>query len=403
MIKKFCKKIFFILTLLMHCNPLFSADLPWSATSGTVPDDGNAYLINSDITLTGVLKIEGLLSIETGSISVPENFSMHIAPTGQLINKTTSTINIDGTVYNYNLIRNGTSIHDGLINITQNGKLFNLNGTILNYDSNSTLEIKSGGTLYNYYGTIETEVPAITNFDRVIEAGGTFVNVRGNHQGLVNKAAGGNFFETEDIYLDSDLDLEYTWSVTNNGVAIHGQGNLIRFLNNGQFYIKGEETSLMLDDVTIRNFAPGIPLSASDHNSTFSMNNCKWIMDGNTSFTMGQLNISGLFEIEAKENTFSYETIQTSVIESNGMLSVDSATLSFNSENQNPIFMEDETAAIEIKNTDLIAAKDFYLSDGTLMTAESVIFRGNAILDLSQLDQIYYGGGSITRFGSVIF
>ena len=392
------------LIFLLQGQTLFPATLPWLSTSGTVPNDGNVYEVTTDLVLDGALNVEGMFRIDSlGSLTVPENLILEISPTGTLRNESPSSIEVFGSVYNYNNINNGTGDNPGRIVVYHPGEFYLLGGNLLSGDVNSTFSVKSGGKLYNYYGTIDLAgKPQTLN----IGLGGKFENVRGNNPGnfLLEEVGypgslGGNFSDGDTISLDQDMNIDYKWTITEIS-TINGNGHTIHFGPNGSIFLEGKTTSLLLNDVTLNNLSD-VPLDCSDDTTTFSFRNCTCILDGDTSFTKGTMNIEGNLKLFGNNKLFIFESTRTSTLKENSQIDAIFTKLEFGSPNRRCLRMADQTAEIILQKSSIFATDETILEFGTISVYGFAEFRGFDTLNMQNISTMNVIGG-IRRFGDVI-
>lgn len=360
-------------------TPLVSSGvmtLPEGETSFTIPE-GKTFTIGSNSGLVSHRKVEGR---------------------GGFVNQSPNSWDIYDAAYTYSAVDNGDGSGAGTINISFPGKLYVLGGTVTNGHANSVINVNSGGSLYNYYGTVDLETGGADSLD--VKAGGKFYNARGNNPGAATLSNGCMFMDATEVHLDGGLELDGTWTITEKAV-IRGYGNEIRFSTTyGAIVIDGAQASLLLDDVIISGVEEN-KIRATDTNSTLSIGNVVWVQDNSFSYTEGNIFVSGEWVIAGDGTTFEYATEQTSTIGSNGSIRCLGTAFEYNASNANGINMVDDSSVIHLDRGALLATQALTLANGTLITTGSSSFVGTALLDLQNVAGINSDSATIT-IGNVI-
>jgi len=306
----------------------------------------------------------------------------------------TGIININGDTYVYNTIKNGIGSNSGYINVNYSGNMFILGGKIEN-DTNGNIDVYAGGSLYNYHGTIDTD---LGTFD--IHASGKFENSRGNYPSTITVNGGGNLIDSHEIHLDKDLDIDYTWTVTDK-VSIDGNGNEITFGPSGGILLEGADAQLSLDDV-ILNDVSGNKIRCTNTNARLLINNVIWNQDADYTFTLGQIFVSGDWLITGRGTNFNYESDATSTLSSNSIIHLLETTFNYNqAADDDLIEMIDGTSRFHLEFGTILASENWYLSNGTILTTGLGTLKGEALLDAQDLSKIKIAG-SFRRVGNVL-
>jgi hypothetical protein len=379
------KKLLLAAAILCSCTTKTqAADILWNpAVTHTIPSDGNTYYVDFSKTLTTYLTNNGTLEIRSDGI---------ITTSSRLLNQGEITIQTDGTVYTYSTIDNGSSTLTGTLTINQGGKIFLLSGNLINRETNSEININSGGELDNFYGIVNN-----TSGDITLASGGNFNNVRGSDPGSFTNN-GGLYYNTTKVVLVDDLDIDYTWTITEKA-TIHGNNNKINLGANGAIEIQGSGASLLLKDVIIDNIS-GNQIRCTDNTTTLSIDNVTWIQDANYSFTKGALDIKNNWLIKGTGTTFSYQSDQTSTINSYARLVFQKTVFDYDTASNNLLQMSDSSSLIILDRTTLQATQACTLATGKLLTRGLTILQGDATLNLEGLADISVFG-ALTRYGTV--
>jgi len=357
---------------------------------GSYTNNGTWINFNTDQTITLPAPTEPSITIPIG-ITLTNPQEQKLVLNKPLINQSNSTINIQGTTYTYSTIQNGDDTYPGILNINFPGALILLGGTLDNHPT-STVTINTGGNLYNYYGTANPE-----DFF-YLKTAGKFDNVQGNNPWPFSIETGGNFYDGIEINLDRDLDIDYTWTITNKAV-INGYGNEITFGPDGTIVID-KDASLLLEDIIINNVS-GTKIRCIDTNSTLSINNVVWNQNANFSFTWGKLYVENDWLIQGKNTEFSYESNQISTINNNATLHLLLTTLNYNTASPNLILLTDKTSILHIEDATLLATQSWSPTNGTLLVTGLGTLQGDSQLNLSILSEINVTG-ALRKIGNVI-
>jgi hypothetical protein len=132
------------------------AEIEWTATSGTIPNDGNTYYIIKEIEISSALGNQGILEIRSGGhLSVPSGKSL--ANTGTLTIKTGGQISCNSGATVENLFDNATfNVSGGIFHLI-GGQFKNADFPDYSYvNVTGGLFKMSGGTLINSRGASST-------------------------------------------------------------------------------------------------------------------------------------------------------------------------------------------------------------------------------------------------------
>lgn len=377
-------------------------------------DGGNFSLFGTNVSFDeDKLVVEGTLSIPEGSVLVagPGGMSnntpvtinisgkMHISNTFYNGETTAGTININPggilSMDNSSILYNGWDGNAGVINIGFDGTLLQASGTIINNDGSSEINVNSGGKWYSYYGTID-----LSDGDVDIKQGGIFDYVRGVIQfdgGDLNFAEGCLFTDGDDVVLKEDLDIDFTWTITGNGI-INGQGHKIVLGPNGAIVVD-VNASLLLEDIIIENLSEN-KIRCFDNTATLSLHNAKLVQDADYSFTTGTLVLYDGVTVEGGA-VFSFESTQSAMVQSGATVAFGSGTtLQYNAATPNLWQFADTTARLVLTHSVLLASTSWNLTTGKMTTNGDVTLQGDAALSLSGLSSFDING-SIRRIGTV--
>jgi adhesin HecA-like repeat protein len=354
------------------------------------PSGGTTY---DTAAANNVIPAESVLIIPDGyTLSISDGQTLFA--NGVISNQSSSSIDIYGTVYTYSTLENGTTGIPGTLNVQQDGKLVLKSGNLVNRHASSAININSGGELDNFYGNID-----ITNGSLTLASGGNFTNVRGSDPGTFTNN-NGLYFNTTKVILADDLDIDYTWTITEKA-TIHGNHNKINFGTNGAIVIYGPDASLLLKDVIVDNIS-GNQIRCTDNTTTLSIDNVTWIQDANYSFTIGQIYINNNWLIKGTGTSFAYQTNQTSTINSNATLELRDTSFNYDTATSNTLLkMIDSKSAIHLDNATFLATQACTLLNGTMFISGPSVANGSSQLDLRSLSSIESVGG-LTRVGSVL-
>lgn len=374
MVKHILKKIIFMSLICLIWQTNGYAETAWSGSTlwdtdknaFVIPDDGETYYLNTTYSLTADLIITGTLEIRSGgSLSV---------------NSGTTTV--------YNLLY----IDGETLNINFSGTVILLGGKIENVDG--IININSGGSLYNYYGSTS---PAIGTTN--LYAGGTFDNVRGTDPESLSTNAGGNFYDGIEVHLTKDLDIDYTWTITEPAI-IKGYGNTINLGPDAEIALYGADASLSLDDVIIEGLS-GSKLRVTDNKSTFSLHDVICFQDGNFTYTLGTIFVSGDWFMMGNGNSFIYSTDKTMTITRNAAVHVVRGTFQYDEASANDLIYMYDSSHFHLDESTFKATQNCKLETGKLLIEGRGTLWGDADLDIRNLGSIYVIG-SMKRRGNVI-
>lgn len=395
---------------------------PWTDTSGDVPAAGSPHIITTTITMTGNLTVKtgaileiqspgklindasvytievengGILKVNGGQLDLVDGrLDIH----GKLINLSTTTINSNGDIYLYGNLENGDVDNAGEITLNYPSHCFILSGSLANAHADSSIDIKQGGNLYNYFGAVDARVGELN-----LLTGGKFHNARGIFvHNPFTASAGSNFSDSPVATLDEDLVVSGTWKITGKGV-INGNGNKITFEGEGAILVDGPESSLMLADVILDKVSAN-RIRCTDDTSTLTIHNVVWNQDANFTFTKGRFFVASDWTILGADTQFIYESSQTSTIYKNSTLHCVLNTFNYNvSTNANRLRMEDDTAHIHLERATFFASHACNLKLGTLLISGMGTLQtpvGGGLLNATLLDDINIAG-DLRRIGNV--
>ena len=327
--------------------------------------------------------------------STPESTIQHY--TGSVINLSGNTWDIYGKVYTYSYIQNGGATA-GVINIHYPGSLYVLGGKIENVHADSLIDVKTGGALYNYYGEIDITAGGADSLE--IQTGGKYHNVRGNYPGTFTVNNGCRFLDLSEVNLDSSLELDYTWTITDKAV-INGYGNKITLADGGEIVLYGDSASLLLDDIIIEGVG-GNNIRCTDNNTTLSLHNVVWYQDSNYSLTMGKFYVAGDWAIAGNDTAFSYQTVQTSEIAQDASIRFISNTFEYDTGAVDRLTLAGASSVLHLDRATMLSTQALTLSTGTLVTTGNATLDGSsARLDLQALAEIKTNG-AVTEIGTVV-
>ena len=365
-------------------------------TGGTFTNNGTLNGEVADWTIDEIAIDSGNVTTIPAGLTLPVTQDQTLYINGEIRNLSSSTLNIYGNVYTYSYLNNGNASNPGTINIYNPGALYALSGLIENKHADSEINVESGGSLYNYYGTVDISTGGSDSLN--INNGGKFDNVRGNYPGPFTVSSGGNFSDFNEITLDKNLDIDYTWTLTEVSV-INGYGNIITLGANGEIVI-GDNASLLLNEVII-NDVSGNKIHCTDNNSTLSIHNVTWTQDANFTYTKGKIYVSGDWLIQGKNTEFTYESDQEITVASDAAMHMFMTTFNFNSDTPSLLNLSNDTSIIHLEHGILKASKACSLSNGTLQVTGLGTCQGDATLNLQNLDSIDIVGGFL-RSGTVV-
>jgi hypothetical protein len=358
---------------------------------GTFTNNGN-FLDFSPKTV--VIQPSAITKVPTGvNLDVAQVQDVQIL--GDFRNLSSGSINVYGNMYTYSLIENGGATA-GTINIKPDGALYLLSGTLENKNAGSTITTERGGSLYNYYGTIDITTGGDTSF--TMSAGAKFHNVRGNYLGNFTINTGGNFSDSNIVSLDRNLDIDYTWTITETA-TINGNGFEITLGTDGGIFVENG-VSLLLKDIVLNDIS-GNKIDFADNTSTLSIDNVIFNQDANFSLTMAKIYVQGDWIINGNNYQFSYETNQASTIAAGAKMSLIFTTFKYDVSSNNLLLMTDATSSINLNRSTFYAIQDCSLQNGTLFVEGLGVLRGDVKLDLQNLAEINVTG-AVQRIGNVV-
>jgi hypothetical protein len=348
----------------------------FNVSSGTLTNGGTFSLPSGSIFSIS----SGGTFINNSTLNVNENASLNVD--GDLKNKSSSSVNIYGTTYTYSYLENGDAGNAGTININYPGALHLLGGIVKNANAGSAINVNAGGALKNYHGTVDISSGTLT-----VTAGASFNNVRGNNPGSFTIFAGGVFDEDGVINLVDNLEIDYTWTITNKSI-INANGKNINFGTYGEIFISGSDASLSIQDAIVENIS-GNKIRCSDDTTTLSVDNVTWIQDANYSFTKGTLSVNGLWTIQGRNTSFIYSSNEESTIQKDAELIFDrNVTFSYNSATATNLAMIDDTSILHLNGATLQGVEDLRLTKGIIAFDESSTF------SIESGKTIYFGNNS---------
>ncbi len=342
------------------------------------------------------------LSIDNGSeIIIPNTATLPILSDqtmnvkGHLFNQSSSTVDIYGTTYTYSTITNGSGSSPGTLNVYYPGKLFLLGGNLVNGHASSQINVHKGGAIYGYYGNLDTALGSLT-----VNPGGKVFNSRGGTPDNITPSDGSKFYESQELFLDGDLLIDYLWTITNKA-TINANGHRIIFSTNGIIKVDGSDATLKIKDAIVDNLS-GNQIELKDTTSTLSVDNVVFNLDDNFSLAQGKLHISGDFLIASNNKNFNYESGQISTIDSYSTLRLLKTIMQYNTGTNNLIQMTDITSGIELNYATLLATQAWTIATGQLLINGVGTLNGTSTLDLQTIGNINVAGGLIEK-GTVLY
>jgi hypothetical protein len=128
-----------------------AAEIEWTATSGTIPDDGNTYYVIKQITTTGFLTNNGTLEIRSGGhistgANIENNKTIEIKTGGQISlngnnfdnRANNATLNISGGTFHFISGTFKNALASGSTNVNVTGGLFKMSGGIFHNGATGT-------------------------------------------------------------------------------------------------------------------------------------------------------------------------------------------------------------------------------------------------------------------------
>ena len=178
-------------------------------------------------------------------------------------------------------------------------------------------------------------------------------------------------------------------------VRLNGKGQWLDLTNTASLTIGGHRSSLMLDNITIKNLR-GTMLRSLDADSTVSLKNTVLKMSSTYTFTQGHLEVVGDTTITGDSQIFSFETPQTSSICSRVMLTVDRNTTfsysPYSSTRKDLIWMPDITSVMFLNGATLKTTRTgIQFKRGTLLADGKVHLYNDSATRLSEA--IVFGNG----------
>jgi hypothetical protein len=197
------------------------------------------------------------------------------------------------------------------------------------------------------------------------------------------------------VELGENGTLTTTWFF--DGSSVLNGSNKILQLGTGGSIVLRPQTSLLLDNITIRGIKDN-NIRCMDNNCTLSLGNVDWKQTGNYSFTNSRLEVIGAFTLIGT-STFEYATNRQSLITSFGTMCVDQE-MSFSYappiDNRDLLAMENNSAVFCLNNATLASTTTgFRLTNGSIViTGQNFLFNDNAIADS---EAISLGNGQISN------
>jgi hypothetical protein len=194
-----------------------------------------------------------------------------------------------------------------------------------------------------------------------------------------------------------------TPSITNmqfaGNVRLNGKGQWLDLTNTASLTIGGHRSSLMLDNITIKNLR-GTMLRSLDANSTLSLKDTVLKLSSTYTFTQGHLEVISDSKIMGDGQIFSYESPQTSSICSRAMLTIDQNTTfsysPYGSTNKGLIWQPDITSVLYFNSATLkTTTTGIQFKCGTLLVDGKVNLYNNNATSLSEA--IIFGDGAATN------
>ncbi len=198
------------------------------------------------------------------------------------------------------------------------------------------------------------------------------------------------FAQNESLPTASITNMQFT-----GNVRLNGKGQWLDLTNTASLTIGGHRSSLMLDNITIKNLR-GTMLRSLDADSTVSLKNTVLKMSSTYTFTQGHLEVVGDTTITGDSQIFSFETPQTSSICSRVMLTVDRNTTfsysPYSSTRKDLIWMPDITSVMFLNGATLKTTRTgIQFKRGTLLADGKVHLYNDSATRLSEA--IVFGNG----------
>lgn len=158
-----------------------------------------------------------------------------------------------------------------------------------------------------------------------------------------------------EVTLNSDITLAGRLLLTGN-VLIEGSGYTID-CTNGALACGTGAASVQLKNVTLRN-ASGNRMYCLDNTGTFSLQDVKWILDANYTFTQGGFDIFNIVSISGSR-VFTYRSTRNLTIRSNATLFFDAGmTFSYESTANSLLTFQDRSAILKLYETTLYSSNN---------------------------------------------
>ena len=212
----------------------------------------------------------------------------------------------------------------------------------------------------------------------------------------LNPGASLTFGNNSSIRIWQDDTLNYPWVFQGN-TNIRGGGAIITLGEEGEIVLKGENSTLWIEGITIKGIK-GKNIRCESNTSKIILQNLKWVQDEDYTFETGSLEILNDVLLMGDGTTFNFKSNQPSIIDSNSTMRF-MWGITFNyepSDNMllNLIKMTDKTSALAFDTANLSAPNGIQLTTGRL-TIQDECYSSN------DTNAIIFGDG--TKEGNLLF
>lgn len=184
--------------------------------------------------------------------------------------------------------------------------------------------------------------------------------------------------ENAELELGANLSLSGTWTL-NNSCIINGKGNELDLSGGGSIEITGGST-IQFKDITLNGLSSS-NIRCLDDSSSIQLNNVELVQNGDFTFDTGSISFENNVSIMGT-HTFSYESSQTSTIESDsGLFITEGLHLRIGRHNPanaiEPLYFVDSSSSINFDQSSLIIT-----SSGMQLTRGTVTFDRDVLFDV---------------------
>lgn len=226
--------------------------------------------------------------------------------------------------------------------------------------------VVDGKTQFVAFSSTEQTLLSVSNGVHVVYENVFFRDFVPSHLSLGQDATfvfGNNSY----IRLWKDCSLNYGLIFQGN-VMLRGGGSILMLEDDGEIVLKGENSTLMVEGITIKGIS-GNKIRCESDTSKVIMQNVKWIQDGDYTFDTGAFEILNDW-ISIGGYSFNFATDQICTIHSDSMMRFKwGSTLNYEppSLNKNLLQMVDDTAVLAFEQAILSAPKGIQLTRGRLV------------------------------------